>query len=222
MKLKILDSGSQGNCAIIKDTQCNQLIIDCGIKYEKIAVEINWDKPIYCLVSHTHSDHGLSIDKLKQCGITVYSHPDFSQGKVINIDNAWVIVTLELPHDQTTTSYSFLIYNTIEKKSIYFATDCTELPRIADKPYDLIMCETNYDEETSRIQNVDNSNLGYLRHLSVEYVAAWLKCRQNHPKIFVASHLSNSGNISLKTLNTTLDGLCDKLFVAKKNLEINF
>src|SRR5574344_2593338 len=101
MLLKIIDSGSQGNCAIIKDIQGNQLIVDCGVKYEKIAVALNWTNPISCIVTHKkHSDHGLSIDKLIQCGITVYTHSDFSQSKVLNLLKVWVIVPIELPHDK--------------------------------------------------------------------------------------------------------------------------
>ena len=128
-----MDSGSQGNCAIIKDTSGNQIILDCGIKYEKIITNVDFDKSICCLVSHEHKDHSLSIEKIRNCGISVYTHGNFTNGQMLTLNNVWKILPIELPHDKDTTSYSFLIYNKIENKIIYFATDCTQLPQLADK-----------------------------------------------------------------------------------------
>lgn len=222
MKLKILDSGSSGNCAILTDKENNQLILDCGIKYEKIITHINFEKPISCLITHEHKDHSLAMDKLKKCGISVYTHNNFTNGQMLIINNVWKVLPIELPHDKDTTSYSFIIYNTIENKTIYFATDCTQLPQLADKKYDLLMIENNYDEETVATQTAsgNSQNCGYLRHLSLEYVKSWLNRFANKPKNLVITHLSNSGNISVSKIKTTYNSMCDNLYIAQKNMEI--
>lgn len=223
MKLHIIDSGSRGNCCILFDNNGNQLMIDCGVKYEKIATMINWDNHISCIVTHKkHSDHGLSVDKLIQCGIDVYTHGNFTNVQTFTINNVWNILPIELPHDKDTTSYSFIIYNTIENKTIYFATDCTQLPQLADKKYDLLMIENNYDEETVATQTAsgNSQNCGYLRHLSLEYVQSWLCKFANKPKNLVITHLSNSGNISISKIKTTYNSMCDNLYIAQKNMEI--
>lgn len=222
MKLKILDSGSSGNCAILTDNVDNQLILDCGIKYEKIITNVDFDKSICCLVSHEHKDHSLSIEKIRNCGIGVYTHDNFVNGQMLTLNNVWKILPIELPHDKDTTSYSFLIYNKIENKTIYFATDCTQLPQLADKKYDLIMVENNYSVEIVEENSISGKlvNCGYLRHLSTEYVGQWLIRLSQKPQNLVITHLSNSGNISIPIIQNKLKPLCDNLYIAKKNMEI--
>lgn len=226
MKIKILSSGSRGNCYILTDVNDSQLILDCGIKYEKIATELNWGKPIACLISHKHEDHynESTVNRMFKFGLKVFT-PTTADNGVSFAYGDWRILPIELPHDKDCSSFSFIIYNVTEGKSIYYATDCTALPRIADRVFDLFMIENNYDQQTvfqKRLTRNGRNNLGYLRHLSMEYLVNWLKDRKSIVRNLLITHLSNSGNISIDAIINGYDGLCDRLYIAKENLFFEF
>lgn len=225
MQIKILASGSNGNCAILRDNDGNQIILDCGVGFDKITVELEWSKPISCLISHKHGDHynKQSIERLELAGIKIFSEEQFSKNSYF-VSNGYNVVAVRLPHCSECDSWAFVIYNTIEKKSIFFATDCTELPNIVDKPFDLFMIENNYDEETVFLNKTKGMvrNIGYLNHLSMEYVLSWLGERKNKPSNLIVSHLSNSGNICVPQIKERYKGQAGQVFVAKQNLFIEF
>lgn len=54
MLVTIINSGSDGNCTIIKDIEGNELMMDCGIDYEKIITNINFPKLNAICLSHYH------------------------------------------------------------------------------------------------------------------------------------------------------------------------
>ena len=225
MKINVLASGSHGNCAIITDSLGCQLILDCGIKYDNLSTEINWDKPVSVLISHKHSDHynPLTMKKLKMLDIPIFDESCFEDNMAIN-SQYWKILTIKLPHSVDTHSWAFLMYHTIDRKTVFFATDCRELPRLSDRPMDLIMVENNYSE----IKVVENicanrlTNLGYTNHLSAEYVFDWLSKRKSICKNLLITHLSNSDNISLCGLSHLYDHCAQNVYIATKKLSFNF
>lgn len=225
MQIKILASGSSGNCAILRDINGNQILLDCGIKFDKITTEINWATNLFCLISHKHGDHydKQSVDKLLLSGIKVYT-PEYFENNAYLATNGYNIAPVRLPHCSDCDSWAFVIYNTIEKKSIFFATDCTELPNLADRPFDLFMIENNYDKETVFINSSKGKirNLGYLNHLSMEYVLDWLQHRTNKPTSLIITHLSNSGNIAVNKIKERYNGQASAVFIAKQNLLVEF
>ena len=54
MKLNVLGSGSSGNCIIVSDSQGNQLMLDCGLRYETILPKIDIQKLNCICISHYH------------------------------------------------------------------------------------------------------------------------------------------------------------------------
>ena len=225
MKIKILSSGSRGNCYILTDCNGNQLILDCGVKYDKVSTELNWGDNCICLISHKHADHynEQTVKRLSMFGIAIYADSTIANESIINYGN-WTILPIALPHDKDCDSFSFIIYNTAEKKSIYYATDCTALPKISDRVFDMFLIENNYDQETVFQKKLTNGkyNLGYTRHLSMEYVVGWLKERKSIVRNLVITHLSNSGNISIPSIRDSYKGLCETFYIAKENLSIEF
>lgn len=74
MILKIIGTGSKGNCYILEnDTEA--LIIECGmsIKSIKEAVNFNLKKIAGCIVTHEHQDHCKSINQLFAAGVNVFA-----------------------------------------------------------------------------------------------------------------------------------------------------
>lgn len=59
MNYKIIATGSSGNCTII-----DNVMIDCGISYKRIANEVDVESIDILLITHDHQDH-LGIHKSK-------------------------------------------------------------------------------------------------------------------------------------------------------------
>ena len=54
MIIDILGSSSSGNCYVLTDNNGNQILLECGIKYEKIVPHIDFEKLDCLLLSHYH------------------------------------------------------------------------------------------------------------------------------------------------------------------------
>jgi phosphoribosyl 1,2-cyclic phosphodiesterase len=75
MKLRIINSNSLGNCYLLRASNGETLIIECGVRFEKIQQALNYDisQVVGCLVTHSHGDHCKAVGKLLQYGINVYA-----------------------------------------------------------------------------------------------------------------------------------------------------
>lgn len=73
MKIKCIHTGSSGNCYVLKDNDGQMLLLDAGvsIKEIKIGCDFNVSNIVGACVTHKHSDHSLSVEKLKKMGIEV-------------------------------------------------------------------------------------------------------------------------------------------------------
>lgn len=58
MQLKIIGTGSAGNCYLLENEH-EALLIECGVRFEKIkqAIDFEIDKIVGCIVTHEHGDH---------------------------------------------------------------------------------------------------------------------------------------------------------------------
>lgn len=86
MKIKVLASGSSGNCYILQDEN-ETIILECGIRYKEILNGLNYDlsNVVGCLVTHEHKDHSKAILDLNKNGIDVYA--SIGTFKMLNIEN---------------------------------------------------------------------------------------------------------------------------------------
>lgn len=76
MKLHVLATGSKGNCYVLRSRSGESLIIDCGIKAQKIKEFFDFDlsKVVGCLVTHEHKDHSLSMNEIATAGVEIYTN----------------------------------------------------------------------------------------------------------------------------------------------------
>jgi phosphoribosyl 1,2-cyclic phosphodiesterase len=74
MKLKVLGSGSQGNCYLLEG-ESGSLLIEAGLPWKKIIKGINFniENICGCLISHEHLDHSKAIADVLNNGIDVYA-----------------------------------------------------------------------------------------------------------------------------------------------------
>jgi phosphoribosyl 1,2-cyclic phosphodiesterase len=74
MILKVIGTGSSGNCYLFNPKQGKSLIIDCGVNFKEVKQSIDFDITSICgaLQSHSHGDHSKFTKDFLNAGIDVY------------------------------------------------------------------------------------------------------------------------------------------------------
>jgi phosphoribosyl 1,2-cyclic phosphodiesterase len=74
MQLKIISSSSAGNAYILENEK-EALLIECGVRFDRIKQALNFKlyKVVACLVTHEHGDHCKSVKDVLAAGIKVYA-----------------------------------------------------------------------------------------------------------------------------------------------------
>lgn len=176
-RIKILSSGSHGNCYIL---ECGneQLLIELGISWKDILRGLNYDlsKIGCCLVSHRHGDHlnTSAITNAIKCGLSVYSCSDvnsiYPQVKVLKKGVKMRVAGFKvqpIPLFHSVENYGFVIEHE-DCGKIIFCTDTNQIPYRfkgvqhylieANNDFDL-MVDNLCDNEFSRSHNNDHMEL---------------------------------------------------------------
>lgn len=74
MRLKVINSNSSGNCYILENDS-EALIIECGVRFERIQQALNYDlrKVVGCIITHNHLDHCKAVKDVMKAGIGVFA-----------------------------------------------------------------------------------------------------------------------------------------------------
>ena len=77
INIKVLASGSKGNCYLIDDGK-TKLLLDAGIPFNQIQIGCDFcvSDISGCLISHKHGDHAKAIKDLIKRSINVYGPKD--------------------------------------------------------------------------------------------------------------------------------------------------
>lgn len=224
MRVKVLGSSSKGNCYLL-ESAAGKLLLECGIKFKDIqeGVGYKFTDILGCLLTHEHNDHKKSYKELLDKGVKIFT----SQGTKMSLDvkydftvqvvkaneqfkiGDFIILPFETNHD-VIEPLGYLIYDTISKEKLLFATDTYYLKnRFKDVNYYLIEC--NYSLQTLK-QNTYYGKLDksrYIRtlksHMSLEtlidfFRVADLKSTQE----IVLVHLSDQ-NSDAKMMQETIE-----------------
>lgn len=249
MKIKVIASGSKGNCTLVIGGK-TKLLIDIGISVPQLKnsldnMEINIEDLDGILISHTHSDHikGL-IQLIKKYKIKVYSTPLllYDLVKIIPIENIVVvdnefnikdvnISLIETSHD--VTSYGFLLE--YKNKTAVYITDTGYI----NKRYysmtsnkDIYVIEANHDEEMLMNgpypYHLKQRVIGDKGHLSNRYTGKYLtKVIGDNTKYILLAHVSENNNTYDLALQQVKEEMIDSEFnldniiVAYQNEETN-
>ena len=167
MDIKVLASGSTGNCYKISDGE-TALILECGIPLKAIEKGLAFAlRDIQgCLVTHEHKDHSKAILDVMKASIDVYA----SEGTIKSLEiekshrlhiikalqqlnvGTWTILPFGTEHDAK-EPLGFLLYSNLTHEKLLFATD-TYYVRYKFAGLTHIMVECNYSAD------VLNNNLG--------------------------------------------------------------
>lgn len=242
MKLKVIATGSKGNCYILHNEK-EALIIECGIKISKIKKALNFDldKVVGCLVTHEHKDHSLSILEVLNSGISVYAsggtfkHCGFEtkhhnqktiqSGEQFSL-GGFKVLAFDVKHDAK-EPLGFLI-NHDETGKILFLTDTYYCSYTFSKLNNIII-EANYSKKIID-EKIENQALPlFLRnrilksHFSLENCKKLLSANDlTQVNNIVLIHLSDSNSDENLFKNEVQELTGKNVTIAKNELEIKF
>ncbi len=218
LKIKVLGSGSSGNCIFVDTGEC-RLLLDVGLPYnetkEKLReFDVKLSSIDYILVTHNHGDHIQSLEKIMQTydPIIISSFStlfvvDIPMGNVVELESGQskgfenlTVTAHEVSHDADET-FAFTIKNDLGERLLYM-TDLGVAPEGDFSNYTCYITEANYSYDILRYNymygdlllmqcNRVHSETG---HLSIEDCIEFLERNVgDDTKQIILSHLS-SGN----------------------------
>lgn len=240
MKLKVVGTGSKGNCYILENEH-EALIIECGvnIKFIKQALNFNVNKVAGCIVTHEHKDHSKSIVDLHKLGINTYTtsgtynslgiknHRAISleKRKVVSI-GAFKVMPFDVNHDAADPIGFIIKHN--ETGNILFLTD-TFYSAYTFKNLNNIIIEANYSKKIIDAKVRAGASPEFLRnriiksHMSLENCVKMLKANDlSKVNNIVLIHLSDSNSHEIDFGNTVTDATNKTVIVANNGMDINF
>lgn len=146
MKLKVLGSGSSGNCYLLEHEN-QTLIIDCGISIKDIKRGLDWDlsKVVGVVASHGHTDHIKSLKDIRNMGINTLTPFNSEKMWQKTTFGNFHIQSFDVPHNDT-KNVGFLI--TVADQKILYLTDLEYCPySFAKTKVNHILIECNYADE---------------------------------------------------------------------------
>lgn len=240
MRLKILGSGSSGNCYILENDH-SSLIIECGINMKEIkrGLDFNLTKVAGVLISHEHKDHCKAVEDVIASGLNVYC----SQGtwkkmnigsRRVNIMNAntnylvghFSVIPFDVKHD-CAQPFGFLIHHP-ECGTVLFITDSYYVPH-RFKELNNIIVEANYCNAIVSRRKELNQIHDRVRdrviesHMSIDTCKELLQANDlSAVNNIVLIHLSD-GNSDAASFKKQIENLTGKTtHIAEKNMVIDF
>ncbi|MCI9015933.1 MAG: MBL fold metallo-hydrolase [Clostridia bacterium] len=214
MNLKVLGSGSSGNCYLIEANDNEKLILDAGVKFKIVQKELNFNfngiKAV--LITHEHMDHLKYATNFALYGIDIYASAGtfkkqnlvghrFKIIKALNqfeIGN-FVILPFDTQHDAA-EPLGFLIQHKITGEKLLYATDTYYIKYKFNK-LNYLLLECNYNKEIAK-ENAKNGVINKTRysrllesHFSLENVIKFLKSNDlSYAKNIILCHLSDTNS----------------------------
>lgn len=241
MKLKVIGTGSKGNCYVLENDN-EALIIECGVNIKEIkqALNFNLAKVSGCIISHEHSDHAKSIKEVMKAGVDVYA----SQGTLtaLSIDtqhranvirskqkltiNRFTILPFDVNHDAA-EPMGFII-NHPDTGNVLFLTD-TFYSAYTFKNLNNIIIEANYSKAIIDRRFGPDSKMEFLRnrilksHMSLENCLITLsKNNLSQVNNIVLIHLSDGNSNEVEFKKAVESATQKHVSVASNGMKINF
>lgn len=205
MKLKIIGTGSKGNCYLL-ETEKEILIIEAGVNVSEIKKALNFDlsKVVGCIVTHEHMDHSKAIWDVMKLGIDVYASAGTLKARFVDTQSRakavvskqtfkfgnFKIMAFDVKHDAA-EPLGFLIEHP-ECGRVLFLTDtyyCSYLfPNLNN-----VIIEANYSKEIIDRKFGSESGKEFLRNRILKSHFSLENCKD----MLVANDLSKVNNIVL-------------------------
>lgn len=248
MKLKVLGSSSSGNCYLLTADNGETLIIEAGIRFDKVKKALDFDlsKVVGCIVTHEHGDHAKYAADMLKSWITVCMSPGTADALGLmqpvggrKIPCAWYkpfdkfslgsfdIMPFPVQHDAK-EPFGYLIRHP-ECGSVLFATDTYYL-KYRFNGLSNILIECNYRIDLLR-RNVQAGRIDHKRYeRTIESHMSYGTCLET----LLANDLTKVNNIVLIHLSADNSHALEfaqgvakatnkrNVFVAEPGMEIDF
>lgn len=212
MEIKVLASGSSGNCYHISNDR-NSILIECGLPWKQIQQGVNFrtSQLAGCLVTHEHQDHCKAVRDVMKAGIDCYMSQGTAEalklsGHRLHIVEplkqfkvgAWAVLPMDAQHDAK-NPLGFLLADKAGNK-ILFATDTYYLKyKFSGLTHILVECNYALDilqeNVAARLVPVAVKNRVLRSHFSLEHVKDFLKANDlSKVREIWLLHLSDSNS----------------------------
>lgn len=238
MRLKVISTGSIGNCYLLKSNE-ETLIIELGVNFKQVKkeLEFNLSKVVGAIVSHCHLDHAKGINDALGNGLNVYSSAGTFESlnikhhrakiiqskKLYQIGN-FKIIPFDVRHD-VKEPLGFLI-NHPECGTTLFLTDSFYSPYKFNGLNNLII-EANFCEDI--IDSKLKFDKKFLRdrvlksHLSIQKCIDLLNVNDlSAVNNIVLIHLSDSNSNELEFQHKVQEATGKNTIVAKNGIDLIF
>ena len=228
MDIKVLASGSSGNCYLVSDG-VTPLLLECGISIKQIRRGLGFGltNVAACLVSHEHQDHAKAVADVLRAGVEVYTSPGTI--KVLGLEHhrlrpvraketfkvgTWTVRAFETQHDAQ-EPLGFLLHSNATSERLVFATD-TYYVKYRFPGLTHIMLECNYSSDILETNVANGSVPTVLKnrlltsHFSLENVKEFLKANDlSKVQEIHLLHLSD-GNSDADRFKREIMAVCGK------------
>ena len=194
MKLKVLNSGSDGNCYILTSDSNKHLILDCGVSIKTIkkGLEFDIENTVAALCTHTHNDHSKAIPNLQKMGIPVWQ-PYLSDHKRQRTHfGEFECESFELPHNGC-PNVGYLIR--VGGQVIAYMTDMEYCGwDLSKQNINVMLIELNY--QSDRIADMDEHRRHtILGHAEAITTLELVKHNSKRLHTVLFCHMSKSGSL---------------------------
>lgn len=239
MQLKVIGSGSSGNCYLLTNEK-ETLVIESGVSFLEVkkALDFNISKIVGCIVSHEHQDHVKYAIEFLKAGIPVFCSQGTKDvvsvgihkplvcfhGKKFKVGN-FEIMPFDIVHD-CAQPFGFIIKHP-QCGKILFLTD-TYYSEYAFKGLNHILIEANYSEsclseaiDEGRTHPAQRARLEQ-SHMSIATCKELLKANDLSQVMSICLiHLSNNNSNALQFKQEVQATTGKLVYVASKGLEYN-
>lgn len=188
MEIKVIGSGSSGNCYLINDGK-TALLLDAGVPFSAVQQAMDFDTGAIrgCLITHRHGDHAKAGKQLAKRGIKVYGNTntavDIGKGACVlqpgiayGIDT-FTIVPFEVEHD--VPCFGYRIDSLVTGERLIYITDSAGFRYVLKGATHLLVeCNHSYKKLLERVRAGEiNAMLSYrirTTHMSIELLTSYL------------------------------------------------
>ena len=230
--IKVLGSGSSGNCIVVFDSRGKSIIIDLGVKFKNVLKVLDYDISgcVGALVSHVHSDHSKYIDECIGHGINVYAneevckkYPKCNAIECMNVGNldGFAVRTFGVSHNVENNAF---VIDTCDGIRLLYITDAMNIHfKVRNVNYAIIECNHEYEFMIDNTFDAfDEVKSQYYNHLSLDDCIDYLKAIYN-PELqgVILWHMSSKNIDDVKARKKVIDEISFKdVYIGKRGLEI--
>lgn len=238
MRLKVLASGSKGNCYVLTDENGYSLILDVGVKLIEVKKCLKFDlrKVVAVLLTHRHLDHSKYAQQYMDAGIPVYTNGDCIRDMKLESHRVKEIKDLQmfqipkfkvkpfdLQHD--VKNHGFIIKHVETGNTIVYITD-TYYCKYVIPGMNNILLEANYCDKILEKKLQEGMAPSFLRnriiesHFSLKNAKGFLEANDlSKMNNIVLIHLSDTNSHAERFKKEVEDLTTKTVHIAEKGLE---